>query len=346
MITAIDFGCYGIRSARRDGSTNSRITIAEERSEYVVIPRQEDCIEALNKLQAPVAECDDALVVFGTNAAKARWLSRKPAARLFTDAEVPNDDPPARQILYVLTEALLATNADQKQICCFTAPGGQAGESNVRFLERLIRMTGSIPLHCHSSSALMLAGGNETRFTGISIACGAETTEISIHRYGLELASETICQGANQIDEQIAKQFQMHVWDDAGDCYLDIEAVRDWKHSPDIHLRSGVSERERLLSRLYGDLLGKVAVATRNLLKQPQVQSALGDERLGIICGGGPTLIGGFCGALTERLVEQEVASRLLSVRVVEDSITAVSRGLLIQAELELRRARRDDIAA
>ena len=285
-------------------------------------------------------------MVFGNNSEKTRWLSRKPAAPFFADCRVPTDDPPARQILNIVTESLLNAETDGDHICCFTSPGGNRIKENVEFLSRVIRMTDAIPLHCSSATALMLAGGSETKFTGISIVCGAETTEVSIHRYGQQLASETILDGTNNIDRQIAKQFQIQVWDDLGDCYLDIDAVRRWKHSSNIHLRSGVSEREKVLSRLYGTLLGKVASSIRSLLLSPHVQAELGDERLAVICGGGPAQIGGFCGALTERFVEQEIAPRLLSVRIVDDPVTAIARGLIIQAELEIRRAGRNDIAA
>ena len=167
MITAIDFGCYGIRSARRAADQNdqcAQIALIDERAEYVVISPQDDCIKTLAELEVPVAECENALVVFGNNSEKTRWLSRKPAAPFFADSRVPTDDPPARQILNILTESLLSVETDGDHVCCFTAPGGNMIKENIEFLSRVIRMTGAIPLHCSSAAALMLAGGSETLY--------------------------------------------------------------------------------------------------------------------------------------------------------------------------------------
>ena len=112
MITAIDFGCYGIRSARRESGQLAQISLIDERSEYVVIPPQDDCIRTLEEHKVPVAECEDSLVVFGNHSGTNRWLSRKPAAPLFAEATVPIDDPPARQILNIITESMLNVEAD------------------------------------------------------------------------------------------------------------------------------------------------------------------------------------------------------------------------------------------
>ena len=53
MITAIDFGCYGIRSARRSADQNAQIALIDERSEYVVISPQDDCVKTLAELEVP-----------------------------------------------------------------------------------------------------------------------------------------------------------------------------------------------------------------------------------------------------------------------------------------------------
>ena len=339
MITSIDFGCHSIRSARRSQTVKGQINLVDQRAEYVVLPSDEDCRQLLSQREIGFADCEDSIVVFGNKAADARWLSRKPCASLFHEGQVPKDDPPARQILNLLTKALLIPVTDQPAICCFTVPGGRSATDNLDFLSRLIRMNGYAPLHCAAATATMLAAGNETNFNGIAIVMGSESTEIAICRYGIEIATETVSVGSNWIDMELARQFKMQTWDEQGDCYLNLEGVRRWKHGPNIHLRNTVSEREKTLSRLYGVVLTRVAGSVRRLLLQPQVQAKLGHERLTIFCSGGPTLIHGFSGALTERLVEHDIASRLTSVRVVDDAHTAVVRGLLIQAELEVRRS-------
>jgi len=338
MITAIDFGCYAIRSAYRSPSTSSQVTLFSERAEYAMLPSQDSFRDALADRRIAHAECDDSIVVFGNRAGLVRWLSRKPCAPLFTDGGVPTKDAPARQILHVLTKALLPAAPPKDSVCCVTVPGGREHKSNAEFLSRIVAMHGFEPLVVSSAESVLLAAGVDTSFTGVTVVLGAETSEISVCRYGVELASKTIAIGSNWIDSEIARQFQIHVWDEEGECYLDLEATRDWKHDQRIHLRNGVGERDKTLSRLYGSVLNQIATTVRDLLRAPQVQAKLGTERLSVICAGGATQVGGFTSALTERFVDHDIASEILSVRMVSDPSNAVVRGLLIYGELEQRR--------
>ncbi|MDG2129068.1 MAG: hypothetical protein P8K08_13800 [Fuerstiella sp.] len=338
MITAIDFGCYAIRSAYRTPADQTRITMITERSEYAVLSNQSSCRETVIDRNIPCAECNDSTIVFGHHTEQIRWLSRKPCAPLFADAASPTDDAPARQILSILTEAMLPRNVSKPTDCFFTVPRGRLNPENVKFLSHLTRMHGFEPRYFSAAPAVLLSSGSDSRYTGVAIVIGAESSEISVSRYGIELAAETIPVGANWIDTELARQYEIRTWDETGECYLDLETVRQWKHDPGIHLRNSVGERERTLARLYGEVLNRIARSTRDLLNSPAVKSALGDDRLTVYCAGGPTQIGGFASTLTERFVEHETADRILTIRAVDDAETAVVRGLLIQGELEARR--------
>ena len=73
MITSIDFGSDSIRSARRSKQNPQQITLISERAEYVVLPAENDCREALANSTTPFAECEEAIVVFGNHTRDARW---------------------------------------------------------------------------------------------------------------------------------------------------------------------------------------------------------------------------------------------------------------------------------
>lgn len=336
MITAIDFGCHTIRSAFRCPDDPQTVSLFCERAEYAVLPNSVAHIQALADNLISYATCEDSLVVFGNRASEVRWLSRQPCAPLFTDGQVPREDAPARQILNVLTQALLPLPHPQSEsYCVFTSPAGKSQADNNEFLSRLIRMQGWMPVACNAGDAATLATGHETRFTGISIVMGAESTQLSVSRLGKILTSETIEVGANWIDAELATSFSMKTWDEMGDCYLDLDGVRNWKHDSRIQLGGGVDERERTLERLYGVVLNRIARSVHELMNSGSVRSVLGDERLAIVCAGGATEVAGFAGALTERFVEHDIASEILSVRVADDPSTTVIRGLLIQGELD-----------
>lgn len=345
MITAIDFGCYAIRSAYLSSSSPRTVRHFSERSEYAVLPNVDHYRQTLTDKAIAFAECEDSIVVFGNLAEQVRWLSRKPCAPLFADGKIPTADAPARQILSVLTQALLPKPDGGTNYCCFTCPGGSALPENSEFLSRLVRMSGFIPVECSVANAVTLATGSENQFSGVTIVIGAESSQVNVTRFGREIACDTINIGANWIDRELADQLKLRVYDDAGECYPDLAAVRDWKHDPQVHLRNGMGEREKTLSRLYGVLLNRIAKSVRTLIHSPIVR-AKAPDRVSVVCAGGATQVAGFSAALTERFVDHDIASNILSVRVDESPSTAVLRGLLIQGELELKRSSGESNAA
>lgn len=371
MITAIDFGCCEIRTAYRDAGQPDALTLIRERSEYVTLPDQETYRSTLSRGRIPHAESESGLIVFGNAAQSIRWLSRQPCAPLFTDGLVPTDDAPARQILNILTQAMLPraggapadlscrsdiigpvplvapeirngcsesmasdSRIDEPAICCYTSPCGTGDSRSAEFLSRLIRMQGYSPVYCPTSTAAILATGGETGFTGITICVGTERTNISVSRLGIPLAEKSIDIGSHWIDTEIARQLNVRTWDDTGACYLELDTVREWKHDPRLHLRNSTGDREQRLAALYGIMLDRVARTVGSLLQSPNVAAELNETRLCVVCCGGAAQVGGFAGAITERFVERGIAGRILSIRVAEDPVHTVVRGLLIQAEL------------
>lgn len=339
MICAIDFGSCRIRSIFRDPQSRARLMMYSERSEYTLIANTDQHRQTLERDEVPYAECDQTLVVFGNSATKAQWLSRIPRTALLTDGIVPSDDAPARQMLNMLTESVLPKSSRESGICVLTIPGVRDGSiqanKNEAFLCRLVQMRGYTPVVVNSAEAALVATGSDNAFTGVSIVMGAETTSICVARLGMTLASETIAVGGNWIDSEIARQFRVQMFDDAGTPYLDLESVRRWKADSAPHLKNVLGDRERTLSRLYVVALERIVRCVAQLQAQTSVRKALNGQRLSIIAAGGAVIPDGFTTLLTEQLINQNIASQILSVKTASDPETAVLRGALIVGELE-----------
>lgn len=346
MITAIDFGCYAIRSAFREDIAGAPVKMFSEKSEYIVLPNIPHYQQLLDSQEVSRAECEDTLAVYGNQAARSRWLSRLPSASIFSGGIVPSDDPPARQMLDLICAAILPKPDAGLNLCVFSVPGSERRAESRKFLTRLIRMRGYEPLAVPAGEVVVLAEGSDSSFTGISVVIGAETSEVSVSRLGVTLASTIIPVGGNWVDIELARQFQIQVFDEDGGAWLDLEAVREWKHNPDRNLHDSVGEREKVLSRLYSAILDRIAQATHRLLCQPNVQPIIARERLNVICCGGATRISGFPSALTERFVDQDLVDRVQSVRTVDHPELTIVRGLLISGELEARCRRQSPVAA
>ncbi len=341
MICAIDFGSCRIRSVFRNRRTPERLKMFSERSEYAMLANTEQHRMTLERQAVPHAECDQALVVFGNHAASAQWLSRVPRTSLLTDGIVPTNDPPARQILSLLTESMLPAHHEPGSLCVFTVPGPRDGsdqaKKNEAFLYRLVQMRGYRPLLVNPAEASLLATCSDAAFTGISIVMGAETTTICIARYGIVVATETLTIGGNWIDAELARQFRIQMFDEAGTAFLDLCKVREWKFENGVSLTNSLGDRERLLGRLYKVVLDQVTATVGRMLVAPRVRAVLNRQRLAVMLAGGAVMVDGFADVLTEQFIQHEIAERILSLRVAADPETAVVRGALIYGELESR---------
>lgn len=341
MITALDFGCSRIRSAFRNPDQPGRLTIFAERSEYAIVPNDEHHRRILEEQKIPHAVCEGEIAVAGNQSVRVDWLTRLPGTSLMPDGIVPTDDPPARQLLHMLVEAILPRPSSGMNVCGLVVPGAHDQSDraalNQEFLCRLVRMQGYEPLVVHAAEAAILSTGSDTSFTGISIVIGAETSELCIARYGMPLATVSLPVGSNWMDTEIARQFRIELWDGSGGCYLDLESVRKWKHNPEISLYQPLSDRERMLSRLYSVVLDRIIRSVSQLLAMVSVSTVLNGQRLAILLSGGAVRVAGFASLLTERLIEHDLAQRVLAVRVAADPEFAVVRGALISAELDAR---------
>ncbi|MEJ7592679.1 MAG: hypothetical protein WKF77_14105 [Planctomycetaceae bacterium] len=339
MICAIDFGSCRIRSVFRNPQAPERLTMFSERSEYTLLTNTQQHRQTLEAQAIPCAECDQSLVVFGNRAASAQWLSRVPRTALLTDGNVPSDDAPARQILSQLTESMLPDGSDSQNLCVLTVPGLRDGsdqaKKNEAFLHHLVQMQGYQPLVVNSAEAALLATSSDAAFTGVCLVMGAETTTICIARLGKMIVSETIAIGGNWIDTELAKHFQVQMFDETGTGYLNIESIRQWKIESRVNLKNPLGDRERMLARLYAVALDRVAHTVTQMLNSTPVWLALNKQRLSVMLAGGAVVVDGFANLLTEQFIQHDIADRILSIRIAPDPETAVVRGALILAELE-----------
>ncbi len=341
MICAIDFGSCRIRSVFRNPQTPERLTMFSERSEYTLLTNTDEHRQALEAQSVSYAECDQALVVFGNRAARVQWLSRVPRTALLTDGNVPSDDAPARQILSLLTESMLPNTSGSQNLCVLTVPGLRDGSDQAKkseaFLYRLVQMQGFQPIVVSSAEAALLATSNDAAFTGVSIVMGAEATTICVARLGMPIASETLAIGGNWIDTELARHFKVQMFDEAGTAYLDIESIRLWKLKSGVNLKHALGDRERMLVRLYTDILERVCRTLNQMLDSAPVRLALNKQRLTVMLAGGAVMVDGLTTLLTEQFIQHDIADRILSVRIAPDPETAVVRGALIFGELESR---------
>ena len=334
MSVALDFGTATLKSLRNiDGQLKAR----SAPSVYAALPDSHSRRKLLEQLKIPSAVCEDNLVMMGQAAEEYARMFQTPCIPLLPDGRIPADDPPARQMIASLLQALLPEPVRPGELCSITLPGEpltRQEEQETEFLKRLIRLQGYTPQPMSAGMAVVLAELVGDSFTGMGISLGASFTEISVAVHGVEIIRCCVPRGGNWIDEQLAVENEHYAWDSSGHQFLDTSRSREWKEQWGGSLQKPRTRDEKLLVRLYEELIGhaagKVSAALSKSRRAAEIRG-----KLAVAVTGGPTHIGGFDEFFARCLAQHDLPLDTERIRPAAQSAYTVARGLLIQAELE-----------
>lgn len=347
MSVALDFGAWHLKSLWFAGD---RLSVRRCPSVYAVLPDSDSHRQALKRMSIPYGVCEEALLLIGDDAVDYAGLFQVPCVPLLPGGKIPRADPPARQILAALVASLLPESNGSDEICCLTFSGANDGGDrseevgDSEFLTRLVEMQGYKPLVLPAGLAVVLAEGVKESFTGIGLAIGAETSELSLAHCGQQVIGISIGRGGRWIDEQLARECEHFAWDADGNRYLDTATSLGWEESFSGSILQPATVKETLLAHLCQELVTHVIQeAARELARSPGIRSV--PQPLSLVCSGGITQIPGFNALLERTVLRTPFPVEIQNVRLATDPNDAVVRGCLIRAELEAETMRQQRAA-
>lgn len=336
MSISLDLGSSRLKSLRQRGE---HLLGRGCRSAYATLIDSESRRKLLDQLQIPYARCEEKLAIIGDPVSDFTHLFQMPAVPLLPDGHVPQDDPPARQIIASLVEALLPEPQQSGEICCISMAGlpvdADDGEHHdVEFFTRLLRLRGYQPMLLSAGMGVVLAELVDQSFTGIGMSLGASHCEVSLAHRGIEIARSSIPRGGDWIDEQLAAERDSYCWDPNGNRFADVESEREWKVEAERNIGQPADDRETLLAELYASLIDDVLKsAARDFAQTASVRDV--PQPLSLVVSGGVARINGFSDLLVPALRKTPFPVEVGTVRMATDSDYIVTRGGLISAELE-----------
>jgi len=351
MSMALDAGSSEMRSLRTDAD---QVRARRCPSVYALLDDTEPHRSSLQQMDVPFARCDGQLVLFGPGVERCTQLFRIPQRQLFSEGRVPEENPPARQLLANIVEALIGRAEPEGQPCALIIPpvptppesssrdSKRADASCGEFLRHLVELQGYAPLPLSAPHALVLAELATEAFTGIGMTFGAGTSEAALVHRGNELAHCATPFAGNWVDVRVARADELFLWDAQGNKHLDTAAARSKKESlaqtgpfpesfPGGDSSAGLKEpRLRDLFRgMIEFLLQQAATRFSPVLKQFRIPGPMT-----AVVSGGSTRLPGFRNLLEDALGTVSFPVPLSEFRIVESDL-AVAQGGLIRAELE-----------
>ena len=331
---AVDLGCYEFRSLRLQ---DQRLAGRRSRTDYIALPISEMKQKLLDQSGIRYARCEDSFLLVGTEADRWSRMVQIPISSVLPDGRVPTGDPPARQLMAGMIESLVPQSASPHSICALTLPGGRIEEENnseLAFFARLIRMRGYRVLPVHASHSITLAELGKSNLTGVGLSIGAETCEMSVTRFGVELVHASIKQGSHKIEQEMAQFSDCYAWDISGNRFLDLETIRDWKASLERDLCHPHTEDEHFLTDRCRELIKTALVNLGRILAREPHQLNKMPGSVPLVVNGGLCQIKGFAKLFNEVLESIPLPLPISVVLHGGDPQWTVARGSLIHAEL------------
>lgn len=337
MTVALDIGASALRSLRIQ---DKRLQGRTCETIYSVVEDTPPRRQMLDQLHLEYAVCDGSLAIPGDSARDLAQLFHVPVMPLMPEGKLPEGDPPARQLLAALIEAVLPVPTVANELCGLTLSGESASEtaddaSTREFLIRLVQLRGYTPRLVHPGMAVVLAELVADGFTGIGLSFGAAACHACLANRGQVIATCVIPRGGNWIDEQIAIASGLYQWDNEGNRYLDVNTASRWKEASETSL-SDVESGSRIetLTRAYAQLLDDVASAMGKALKSSLLTPEAWPAMTVVACGG-PTRVPGFSEMLDQTIRRKEWPVRMKRLRIADDADFTIPRGSLIQVEVD-----------
>ena len=339
MSTALDVGAFRLKSL---ACRRQRLIGRKCRTVHSVLPNTPARRQALEQMRVSFGTCGESLIAVGDSAVQVSQVFGTALLPLLPEGKLPQDDPPARQILATLVDAALPDSSASGEFCSVILPGGARSSRGrasreYEFFSRLVRLRGYTPLPLDAGLAVVLAALGACGFTGIGMSFGANSTQVTLAWQGRELASCSIPAGGDWIDEQMAQSEGAFTWDSRGIRFADLSAIRRAKENCD-SVANPATRRDARINQLYRELLSRIATdMTREFI--PLLPGLNLRRRLSVAAAGGPARIGGFRDLLADALLETPLPISPDEIRVPHDADYVIARGGLVYAQLEAETA-------
>ena len=150
----------------------------------------------LDQMQLTYAECDNHLLVWGDHASSFSKIfhAQSPCLPLLPQGQLPENQPPVRQMLAYLIEGLLPKSEGNGELCGVAFPRSHESlrQSTTDFLTQLINLNGYRVAEISPSRAMALAEFAACEYTGIALHIGASVSDMCVMNHGRVLWQQSV----------------------------------------------------------------------------------------------------------------------------------------------------------
>ena len=305
--------------------------ITLQRNAFISLDTATVNVRQLKMMNVPYIETNNRLYVVGKKAYEyAQIFNNKDLRRPMAQGLLNPSEQDAFPILKeIIGELVGSGSAADDDLIVYSIPGKpidkvQEIEYHEDILRSIIEALGHRTKSLNEGVALSYVGLADNELTGISISLGSGMCNIAIMYAGMAVITFSTTKGGDWIDENVAR--------DTGTS----KAKAQYTKENGGYSLIGTEERtmEQQAIRTYYEALIRYLLA--NIAKQfESTDTPNFPNPIPIVLGGGTVMVNGFLEVFKEQFKQKEFPIDISEIKIVDEPLTAVARGCLIEANLE-----------
>ena len=319
----LDCGTANFLVASEDG-------INLQRNAFITLDSETTNIRQLKLMHVPFIQAGNRLHIVGKKGYEyAQIFSNTALKRPMAQGMLSPTEQNALPILKEIIKELIDPKTPAEGLVVYSVPGLPIDkEKNIEYhedvLRTIIESLGYRTKSLNEAVALAYVGLADYDLTGISISMGAGMVNIAIMYAGMAVLTFSTTKAGDWIDENVAR--------DTGTS----KAKAQYTKENGGYSLIGNAEKtmEQSAVKTYYEALIRYLLA--NVAKQfESTDTPNFPKPVPIVLGGGTAMVDGFLEVFREQFKQKEFPLDISEIKIVDEPLTAVARGCLIEAELE-----------
>lgn len=300
--------------------------ISLQRNAFLTLDSETTNVKQLKLMHVPFIQAGKRLHIVGKKAYEyAQIFNNKELRRPMAGGLLNPTEQDAFPILKEIIKELLGEGSG---VVVYSVPGKPIDkEQNIEYhedvLKTIIHSLGYEAKSLNEAVALAYVGLADDELTGISISLGGGMVNICIMYAGMSVLTFSTSKAGDWIDENVSR--------DTGISRAKAQYIKEDGGYSLIGNEERTSEQQAI--KTYYEALIRYLLA--NIAKQFESTDVPNFPKpVPIVLGGGTSMVKGFLEVFKEQFKQKEFPINISEIRIVKEPLTAVARGLLIEANL------------
>lgn len=335
MAKGLDVGtCFLVGASHTDESGMGDVQVKSVRDSFLDLENEQGTRTMLKLNRVPFIEKDDTLFVIGDAALRMANILKKEIRRPLSKGVIAAGEREAEKILLVLLKEVVGEPSKPGEVVYFSVPASPIDAPmdvvyHEAIFKKILTQLGFTAVAMNEAAAVVYANAAAENFTAMGISFGAGMSNVAL-LYQTMIGMKFSCaRGGDWIDEGAARA--------TGRLQSQIMAIKE-QGVDLLNTRAGDTKTEREREAIvvyYRNLIHYVVDAIKKEFRKSESSVQI-DSPIPIIISGGTSKAGNFLEFFKQEFAKiKDFPFEVSEIRMAEDPLADVAKGLLIAASLD-----------